>query len=68
MPNMDIQKIGFVGSAVCFMVIGVICLVAGLAYDVTTLKWMGIWLPLGAIQLALVLRHYRRQEQKRDGS
>jgi hypothetical protein len=57
------QKTGFIISASTFVVIGIVFLIAGFAAGNITLKRMGaIWLPLGIINLLLVLWALRKEK------
>jgi hypothetical protein len=57
------QKAGFIISASTFVVIGIIFLIVGFAAGNITLKKMGaIWLPLGIINLLLVLWALRKEK------
>lgn len=57
------QKAGFIISASIFMVVGIILLIAGLATQNLTLRIMGMfWLPLGIVNLLVVLFMLKREE------
>ena len=57
------QKTSFIISASIFAALGIIFLIAGFAAGNTTLKIMGaIWLPLGIINILLVLWALRKEK------
>jgi hypothetical protein len=52
-----IQKIGFISLPAIFILVGIICLIAGIVAEDNVLKIMGAsWMPVGILGLVLVLR------------
>lgn len=59
------QKVGFISFPSIFILVGLICLVAGIIAQDTTLKILGAaWLPLGIFGLLFVI-HLLKKENKR---
>jgi hypothetical protein len=57
-----IQKIGFISLPSIFILVGIICLIAGIAAEDNTLKIMGAsWIPLGILGLILVVSIFKKE-------
>ncbi|MDD5613569.1 MAG: hypothetical protein PHQ54_00670 [Candidatus Omnitrophica bacterium] len=58
-----IQKIGFIMLPSTFILVGLICLTAGLIAKDRTLKIMGAtWLPMGTIVLLFIIRALKKEK------
>ncbi len=57
-----IQKLGFLMCPASFILVGLICLIAGIVAHDRTLKIMGMtWLPIGLFSLLLVLHGLKKE-------
>jgi hypothetical protein len=56
------QKIGFIGSALTFLLLGIVFYIFGSIYEATSLLYQSyFWIPGGALYLGFVIWLIRRE-------